>query len=96
MRHDSDHSDCVDTCRLSLLLRTAYFSMQRKCKQICTTSPQATVHEPVFFLALLLSISLSSLLVAEDWRVWRGPTLDNHTPAWATVLSHHVSKQTAS
>ena len=28
-------------------------------------------------------MSLSSLLAAEDWRVWRGPTLDNHTPASA-------------
>ena len=32
---------------------------------------------------LLLTMSLSSLLAAEDWRVWRGPTLDNHTPASA-------------
>lgn len=31
-------------------------------------------------LALLLTVSLSSVLVAEDWRVWRGPTMDNHTP----------------
>ncbi|MCM2371270.1 outer membrane protein assembly factor BamB family protein [Aporhodopirellula aestuarii] len=36
-----------------------------------------------FFTALLFTVSLSSLLLAEDWRVWRGPTLDNHTPASA-------------
>ncbi len=35
------------------------------------------------FYALLLTTSLSPLLVAEDWRVWRGPTLDNHTPVSA-------------
>ena len=46
------------------------------------------------FLTLLLTASLSFALVceevvseelvAEDWRVWRGPTLDNHTPESAT------------
>lgn len=35
------------------------------------------------FTALLLTITFSTLVAAEDWRVWRGPTLDNHTPASA-------------
>ena len=29
---------------------------------------------------LLLTVLLPSLLTAEDWRVWRGPTLNNHAP----------------
>ncbi|WP_231617627.1 outer membrane protein assembly factor BamB family protein [Novipirellula aureliae] len=29
---------------------------------------------------MLLTVLLPSLLAAEDWRVWRGPTLNNHTP----------------
>ena len=33
---------------------------------------------------LLLTGLLSSVLFAEDWRVWRGPTLDNHAPESAT------------
>ncbi|TWU32632.1 outer membrane protein assembly factor BamB family protein [Novipirellula artificiosorum] len=31
-------------------------------------------------LAMLLTVTISSVLVAEDWRGWRGPTMDNHTP----------------
>ncbi|MFG0291222.1 MAG: PQQ-binding-like beta-propeller repeat protein, partial [Rhodopirellula sp. JB044] len=33
--------------------------------------------------ALSLLVVLSPLSSAEDWRVWRGPTLDNHAPASA-------------
>lgn len=36
-----------------------------------------------FFPSLMVVLLFSSLLMAEDWRVWRGPTRDNHTPASA-------------
>lgn len=38
---------------------------------------------PRSICSLFLLVSFTSILCAEDWRVWRGPTLGNHAPASA-------------